>query len=95
LNSWIKRRGPLAQTNSKPSKIALLNPPLKESLNIEVSPANLERSLRVMDALIKVLEGMGGRVFLARNSTDVSIQGAPRYYFLTLSQDFVKLRESP
>lgn len=77
----------------KPNKIGLLNPPPKESLNIEVSPASLERGLRVMDALIKALEKMGGRVSLTRTCTDVSIQGVS--IGIGLKEELTRRRKDP
>jgi hypothetical protein len=77
----------------KPSKIGILNPPLKQSLNIEVSPANLKRALRVMDTLIKALEEMGWRVFLTKNSTDVSIQGVS--VGIGLREELTRKRKDP
>jgi hypothetical protein len=59
----------------QPSSTGLLEPPRKQSLNIEVSPESLERALRIMDALIKALEAMGGSVSLNGKSTEAMIDG--------------------
>ncbi len=60
----------------QPNRIGLLNPPQKQTLNVEVSPASFERALRVMDALVKVLDAMGGSVSLTEKPTVVSIHAA-------------------
>jgi hypothetical protein len=65
-----------ALRSRQPNGIGIIEPPRKHSVSIEVSPANLERALRVMDALLKALEEMGGCVSLKGNSTFVSINGA-------------------
>ncbi len=60
----------------QPNKFGLLEPSRRNSLNIEVSPKSLDRALRIMDALIKTFETMGGSVFVKGNSTFVSIDDA-------------------
>ncbi|NWG04303.1 MAG: hypothetical protein HXY44_15730, partial [Syntrophaceae bacterium] len=71
----VKQTAEILQSH-QPNKNGLLEPYRRHSLNIEVSPKSLDRALRIMDALIKTFETMGGSVFLKGNSTFVSINGA-------------------
>ena len=59
----------------QPNSTGLLESLRKHSLNVKVSPLSLERALRIMDALIKALEAMGGSVSLTGKSSEVSIDG--------------------
>ena len=69
-----KRSFETAKTDEK----GLLKPRLKVTLDLRVGPKNLDRALRIMDALLKALEKRGYQISIKKegpNSTSVSIDG--------------------
>jgi hypothetical protein len=77
----------------QPNRIGVVEPPRKHSLNVEVSPVTLQRALRIMDALLKALEDMGGSVSLKGNSTLVSINGAS--VAIGIKEELARKRRDP
>lgn len=51
-------------TGAKPDEEGLVHPKAKRTLDIHVSPANVQRALRIMDTLIKAIESRGLSVTL-------------------------------
>jgi hypothetical protein len=76
-----------------PNRIGIIEPLRKHSLNVEVSPISLQRALRIMDALLKALEDMGGTVSLKGNSTLVSINGAS--VAIGIKEELARKRRDP
>jgi hypothetical protein len=64
--------------NARTDEKGLLKPRLQGTLDLRIGPNSLERALRIMDALLKALEGRGHQVSIKKegpNSTSVSISG--------------------
>jgi hypothetical protein len=76
----------------QPNRIGLLEPQ-RHSLNIEVSPPSVERALRIMDALIKALEAMGGSISLNGRSTEVSMDGVR--VAIGIKEELARKRKDP
>ena len=61
----------------------LVEPLKRGCLDIKVSPSSLRRALRVMDTVIKTLEGRGHNVFLSDGETKMKIQNITLSFGIT------------
>jgi len=68
----VKRSAEILKS-SEPDVRGIIEPNEEGCLDIRVSPQNFFRALRIMDALIKVLEGQGYEVLVLDNGTKVRI----------------------
>ncbi len=53
--------------------VGIVIPPKQDCLDIRVSKASIPRALRIMDALLKALQGMGYDVSMSEHGTEVKI----------------------
>jgi len=70
----------------EPDRLGILEPPDKNCLDIRVSKNTFRRALRIMDAVIKALEGRGYRTYVNDGSTAVEIEGIELQF--GISEDF-------